>query len=108
MRQVRVDAKAQLAYLQGGTRNGDLDAECAKYNLHTTAGTNPDTGCGGLVLGGGVGYLARSIGLSIDQLVELELVDYQGNVIRASDTDNPELFWACKGAGFNFGVVTEL
>jgi FAD/FMN-containing dehydrogenase len=96
MRKVTVDPTAKLVRLQGGTRNADLDAECAKYHLHTTAGTNPDTGCGGLVLGGGIGYLVRRFGLSIDQLVEVELVNAEGEVMRASEQQHADLFWACK------------
>ena len=107
MRKATVDPAAKLVRLQGGARNADLDAECAKYHLHTTAGTNPDTGCGGLVLGGGLGYLARRIGMSIDQLTEVELVNAEGEVLRANEQQHADLFWACKGAGFNFGIVTE-
>ena len=107
MRKAIVDPAAKLVRLQGGARNGDLDAECAKYHLHTTAGTYPDTGCGGLILGGGVGYLVRRFGMSIDQLTEVELVNAEGEVLRANEQQHADLFWACKGAGFNFGIVTE-
>ena len=108
MRKVTVDPTAQLVRLQGGARNEDLDRACALHHMHTTAGTNPDTGCGGLVLGGGIGYLARRLGMAIDNLTDVELVNADGVVMRANERVNPDLFWACKGAGFNFGVVTEM
>ena len=108
MRRVTVDPTTQLVHLQGGARNADLDAECAKHHLYTTAGTNPDTGCGGLVLGGGIGYLARRLGLAVDNLVEVELVNAEGELVRVNEREHPDLFWACKGAGFNFGVVVSM
>ena len=107
MREVRVDPVAAVARLQGGARNGDLDDECAKHHLHVTAGTYPGTGCGGLILGGGVGYLSRLLGLTIDSLLEVEIVTAAGEVKRASEKENVDLFWAVRGAGFNFGVATE-
>jgi FAD/FMN-containing dehydrogenase len=107
MRQVRLDSARQVASVQGGCRNEDLDAECANYHLHTTLGTNPDTGVGGLILGGGIGYLARKHGLSIDNLTHVQLVNAQGDVLQVDDTHHPDLFWAVKGAGFNFGIVTQ-
>ena len=107
MRKVSVNSTAAVARLQGGARNGDLDHECSKHHLYVTAGTYPGTGCGGLILGGGVGYLSRRLGLTIDSLLEVEIVTAAGEVRRASNTENIDLFWAVRGAGFNFGVVTE-
>ena len=109
MRGVSIDLAAKVARVQGGARNEDLDragGACVPP-LHVVAGTNPDTGVGGLILGGGVGYLCRRQGMSIDNLLEVELVTAEGEVVRASETQNAELFWAVRGAGFNFGVVTE-
>ena len=109
LRGVSIDAASRTARVQGGARNADLDRAgglCCPP-LHTPAGTNPDTGVGGLILGGGVGYLSRRQGMSIDNLLEVELVTYDGTVVRASERQHAELFWAVRGAGFNFGVVSE-
>ena len=109
MRRVTVDVTDKVARVQGGARNEDLDragGACVPP-LHVVAGTNPDTGVGGLILGGGVGYLSRRQGLTIDNLLEVELVTAEGEVVRASETMNPDLFWAVRGAGFNMGIVTE-
>ena len=96
MRKVQVDPTLMVARAQGGARNEDLDLAGFAVHLHTTAGTNPDTGLGGLVLGGGIGYLVRQLGMSIDNLEEVELVDAQGRVLRASEKSEPELFWAMR------------
>ena len=108
MRTTTVDRAARLVRAQGGALNGDVDKACAKVNMHCPMGTYPDTGIGGLVLGGGLGFLSRRQGLSLDCLQEVELVTADGRVVRASDSEQPELFWAMRGAGYNFGVVTEL
>jgi hypothetical protein len=107
LRNVRVDPEKKLAYVQGGCRNADLDAECSKYGLYTPAGTNPDTGVGGLISGGGFGYLSVTHGLSIDNLVNAELVTADGRIINANENENSDLFWGVRGAAFNFGIVTE-
>ena len=109
MRNVSIDLSAKVARVQGGARNEDLDRAGGLCSppLHVVAGANPDTGIGGLVLGGGVGYLSRRQGMSIDSLLEVELVTAEGDVVRASETQHADLFWAVRGAGFNFGVVTE-
>lgn len=91
----------------GGATWGDVDDEGVKHGLHTVGGTVADTGVGGLVLGGGYGWLSGKHGLSIDCLVEAEVVLANGEVLRASETQNSDLFWAISGAGQNFGVVTE-
>lgn len=109
MRNVSIDIVNKVARVQGGARNGDLDhaGELCSPPLHVVAGTNPDTGVGGLILGGGVGYLSRRQGMSIDNLLEVELVTAEGEIVRVSETKISDLFWAVRGAGFNFGVVTE-
>ena len=109
MRNVTIDMTDKVARVQGGARNEDLDRAGGMCSppMHVVAGTNPDTGVGGLILGGGVGFLCRRQGMSIDNLLEVELVTAEGEVVRANDTQNADLFWAVRGAGFNFGVVTE-
>jgi len=91
----------------GGANWGDVDDEGVKYGLHTVGGTVADTGVGGLTLGGGYGWLSGLHGLSIDCLVEVEVVLASGEVVRANESENSELFWGLSGAGQNFGVATE-
>ena len=91
----------------GGANWQDVDDEGVKHGFHTVGGTVADTGVGGLTLGGGYGWLSGLYGLSIDCLVEVEIVLASGEVVRASEEGNPDLFWAVCGAGQNFGVVTE-
>lgn len=91
----------------GGASWGDVDKEGAKFGLHTVGGTVADTGVGGLTLGGGYGWLSGKYGLTIDCLVEVEVVLANGSIVRASETQDPDLFWALSGAGQNFGVATE-
>ncbi|KAK5088875.1 hypothetical protein LTR05_003097 [Lithohypha guttulata] len=91
----------------GGASWGDVDREGVKYGLHTVGGTVADTGVGGLTLGGGYGWLSGQYGLTIDCLVEVECVLANGDIVRASEKENTDLFWALCGAGQNFGVATE-
>ncbi|CAO2657709.1 Nn.00g038350.m01.CDS01 [Neocucurbitaria sp. VM-36] len=106
MRKVTVDSGAKTIRAEGGTIWEDVDVEAAKYGLATVGGTVNHTGVGGLTLGGGYGYLTGKYGLTIDNLISVEIVLASGEQVIASEASNPDLFWAVRGAGQNFGVVT--
>jgi FAD/FMN-containing dehydrogenase len=106
MRGVHVDPRARTARVQGGATWADLDRETQVHGLATPGGVVSTTGVGGLTLHGGMGHLRRKHGLSIDNLLSVEIVTADGQVRTASATEHPDLFWAVRGAGSNFGVVT--
>jgi FAD/FMN-containing dehydrogenase len=106
MNRVTVDPSTRRASCGGGATWRDLDAAAQEHALGVTGGTVSNTGVAGLTLGGGMGWLAHRLGLSCDNLVSAELVTADGGVVTASADSNPELFWALRGGGGNFGVVT--
>jgi len=106
MREVSVDTENHLVHVGGGCLLGDVDEATARHGMIVPAGIMSETGVAGLALGGGIGWFSRKHGLTCDQFVSLEVVLATGEVITASATDHPDLFWALKGGGGNFGVIT--
>ncbi len=106
MSNVRVDPAGQTARAGGGATWGDVNHATYPFGLATTGGFVSTTGIGGFTLGGGIGYLARRVGLTIDNLISADVVTADGRVLVASERENEDLFWALRGGGGNFGVVT--
>jgi FAD/FMN-containing dehydrogenase len=107
MREVRIDLDKRVLHVGGGCRWGDVDRAAEPYNIALPAGVVSHTGVAGLTLGGGVGYLSRLFGATVQFLQEVELVTADGVVRRVNAESEPDLFWALKGAGHNFGIATE-
>ena len=108
MKGIRIDPVNRIGRVQGGCTWGDFDHAAHSFGLATTGGIISTTGVAGLTLGGGIGYLARAHGLSIDNLRSADVVLADGSFVTASATEHPDLYWALRGGGGNFGVVTEM
>ncbi|HUW15854.1 MAG TPA: FAD-binding oxidoreductase [Actinomycetes bacterium] len=104
---VDVDASERTARAGGGVTWGGFNEATAAHGLATTGGIISTTGVGGLTLGGGIGYLSRGYGLSCDNLISAQVVTATGDTVTASESEHPDLFWALRGGGGNFGIVTE-
>ena len=107
MKKVRVAVGKRRAYVEPGATLADLDEATQAHGLATPVGINSTTGIAGLTLGGGFGWLTRKYGMTIDNLLSVDMITAEGKKIRASETDNADLFWAIRGGGGNFGVVTQ-
>lgn len=106
MNNVEVDGNKEIAIAQGGCLLSDLDDGTQEFGLAVPGGIISHTGVGGLTLGGGFGWISRKYGLSVDNLISADIVTASGSVVKASDKENTDLFWAIRGGGGNFGIVT--
>ncbi len=106
LRSVRVDPKAKIANVSGGSWLGDMDHDTMAFGLVTTAGTVSHTGVGGLTLGGGFGRVGRRFGLALDNVLGVDIVTADGQLLHANSEENQDLYWGVRGGGGNFGVVT--
>jgi FAD/FMN-containing dehydrogenase len=106
MKSVRIDTKGMTAHVEPGVTLGEFDRDAQAFGLATPVGINSTTGIAGLTLGGGFGWLSRKLGLTIDNLISADVVTAAGELVKASETDNVDLFWGIRGGGGNFGVVT--
>jgi FAD/FMN-containing dehydrogenase len=106
MKGIRIDPATRRAHVEPGVTLGELDRDTQTYGLATPLGINSTTGVAGLTLGGGFGWISRRFGLTIDNLLSADVVTAAGELVKASDAEHPDLFWAIRGGGGNFGVVT--
>ena len=106
MKGIRIDPEERTAQVEGGCRWGDVDHATHAFGMATPSGIISTTGVGGLTLGGGLGHLSRKYGLSIDNLLSADMVLADGRFVTVSENNHPDLFWAIRGGGGNFGVVT--
>ena len=106
MRSVRIDPMTRVAHVEPGATLGDLDTEAQNFGLATPVGINSTTGVAGLTLGAGFGWFSRKHGMTIDNLLDVDVVTADGNFVRANAKENIDLFWALRGGGGNFGIVT--
>jgi FAD/FMN-containing dehydrogenase len=107
MKGIRVDPEARTVRAQAGVLLGELDRETQEFGLAVPSGIVTHTGLSGLTLGGGINWLMRKYGLAIDQLLSVDLITAEGEFVKASETENEDLFWGVRGGGGNFGIVTE-
>jgi FAD binding domain/Berberine and berberine like len=108
MRDVQIDADARVARVEAGTLWMDVTYPAGEYGLAPLAGSSPDVGVAGYVLGGGISWLGRKYGLASNSVLAIELVNAEGDVIRADSVENSDLFWALRGGGGSFGIVTAI
>ena len=106
MKGIEIDPEARTCRAEAGLTWGELDAATQEHGLAVTGGRMSTTGLGGLVLGGGSGWIERKCGYSVDNLVSVEVVTADGRILTASESENPDLFWGTRGGGGNFGVAT--
>jgi FAD/FMN-containing dehydrogenase len=106
MKSVHINPDTRRAYVEPGASLGDFDHEAQAFGLATSLGINSTTGVAGLTLGGGFGWLTRKHGLTVDNLISVEIITADAKRVRASADENPDLFWAVRGGGGNFGIVT--
>jgi FAD/FMN-containing dehydrogenase len=107
MKRVVIDPTARTARVQAGATSGDLARPAHEFGLALSTGDTATVGMGGLTTGGGIGFMARTYGLAIDNLLSARVVTAEGEIVTASPTEHPDLFWAIRGGGGNFGIVAE-
>ncbi len=107
MKNVRIDSTKKRAYVEPGATLHDFDSVAQSHGLATPTGVNSTTGIAGLTVGGGFGWLTRKYGMSVDNLVSADVITADGSIKKASEKENPDLFWAIRGGGGNFGIVTQ-